>query len=140
MLRVSAAFVAAIALSGAALAAQVPAPKATTATAKAPAAKSVKAAKATVITTTGTVSKFDAAGNTLTVTTPKGDVSFMVGSSASVMVGGKKGTAADLASHTGDKVSVRYTESGGEKSAQSVHVTSAAPKTASVKKTSTKKS
>jgi hypothetical protein len=90
-----------------------------------------KPAKATAITATGTVSKFDAASNTLTVTTSKGDVSFVVDSTASIMANGKKAMASDLPSHVGHKVTVRYTESGGQKTAQSVRLTMAAPKAAS---------
>ena len=76
----------------------------------------------------------------LTVTTAKGDVTFMVGSTASVTANGKKVMASDLPSHVGHKVTVRYTESGGQKTAQSVRVTMAAPKTsASTKKTGTTK-
>ena len=107
--------------------------------AKAALAKPAKAAKVTAITTTGTVSKFDAASNTLTVTTPKGDVAFMVDSSASITANGKKVMASDLPSHVGHKVTVRYTESGGQKMAQSVRVTMAAAKTASTKKAGTTK-
>ena len=102
-------------------------------------AAAAKAAKATTITATGTVSKFDAATNTLTVTTPKGDVSFNVGSSATVMANGKKVAASDLPNHVGHKVTVRYTEAGGTKTAESIRVTMAAPKTASTKKASTGK-
>jgi hypothetical protein len=117
--------------------------QATTTPAKPAAAKTAKAkaSKTTVITASGTVSKFDAASNTLTVTTPKGDVAFMVDSTASIMANGKKAMASDLASQAGHKVMVRYTEANGQKMAQSVRVT-AAPKTASAKKTTaaTKKS
>ena len=107
-----------------------------------PAAKPAKPAKVTEITASGTVSKFDAASNTLTVTTPKGDVAFVVDSTASVTANGKKVMASDLPSHIGNKVTVHYTEAGGQKMAQSVHVTMAAPKTASAstKKSGTKKS
>jgi hypothetical protein len=123
------------ALSGPAFAGQAkPAAK----PAKAALAKPAKAPKVTVITTTGTVSKFDAASNTLTVTTAKGDVAFMVDSSASVTANGQKVAAADLPSHVGHKVTVRYTESGGQKMAQSVRVSTAA-KTASTKKAATAK-
>ena len=119
-------------LSGAAFAAQAaPAPKPA---AKTSAVKAPKAAKATAITATGTVSKFDAATNTLTVTTPKGDVTFMVGSTATVTAAGKKVAASDLPSHVGHNVTVRYTESGGQKMAQSVRVTMPSTKTASAKK------
>jgi len=108
--------------------------------AKAPAkaaVKATKAPKATVITASGTVSKFDAASNTLTVTTAKGDVSFVVDSAASITANGKKVMASDLPSHVGHKVVVRYTESNGQKMAQSVRVNMASAKTASAKKTST---
>jgi hypothetical protein len=128
--------VAMVALSSAAFAGQ------TTTTKPATKAALAKPAKATAITATGTVSKFDAASNTLTVTTSKGDVAFVVDSTASVTANGKKVMTSDLPSHVGNKVTVRYMESGGQKMAQSVRVTNAAPKTASAstKKGTTKKS
>ncbi|HEV3214491.1 MAG TPA: hypothetical protein VGZ27_02145 [Vicinamibacterales bacterium] len=112
------------------------------ASAPAKATKTAKASKTTSITASGTVSKFDAASNTLTVTTPKGDVAFMVDSSASIMAGGKKVMASDLPNQVGHKVVVHYTEANGMKTAQSVRVGTAAAKTASAKKTTaaTKKS
>jgi len=127
--------VAMVALSSVAFAGQ--------ATTAKPAAKAAlaKPAKATAITATGTVSKFDAASNTLTVTTSKGDVAFVVDSTASVTANGKKVMTSDLPSHVGNKVTVRYTESGGQKMAQSVRVTNAAKTaSASTKKGTTKKS
>jgi hypothetical protein len=130
---------AALALSSPMFAAQATTAKPTTATpaAKPAAAKAPKAKtpKATVISASGTVTKWDAASNTLTVTTPKGDVSFMVDSTASVMANGKKVMASDLPSHVGHKVMVRYTEANGQKMAQSVRVSMAAAKSASAKKT-----
>ena len=128
--------VALVALSSAAFAGQA------TITKPATKAALAKPAKATAITATGTVSKFDGATNTLTVTTSKGDVSFVVDSTASVTANGKKVMTSDLPSHVGNKVTVRYTESGGQKMAQSVRVTMAAAKTASAstKKGTTKKS
>jgi phage baseplate assembly protein gpV len=125
-----------IALSGVAFAGQAaPAAPAKPAT-KTALAKPAKA-KTTAITATGTVSKFDAASNTLTVTTSKGDVMFVVGTTATVTADGKKVMASDLPSHVGHKVTVRYTESGGQKMAESVRVTMAA--TASTKKAGTTK-
>jgi hypothetical protein len=97
------------------------------------AAKTTKAAKVTTIAASGTVSKFDSASNTLTVTTAKGDVAFMVDSSASILANGKKVAASDLSNEVGHKVVVRYTESGGQKMAQSLRI-SAAPKAAAAKK------
>jgi hypothetical protein len=133
ILRTLATAAAVIALSGAAFAAQA------TPAAKPTAVKPAKAAKVTAMATSGTISKFDAASNTLTVTTAKGDVMFMVGSTSTVTADGKKIAASDLPSHAGHKVSVRYTESGGQKMASSVRVSMAAPKAASTKKTSTAK-
>ena len=129
----AAAAIAALALSSVALAqTTATAPK----SASKAATKPAKAAKPTVISVTGTVSKFDSATNTLTVTTAKGDQSFMLDSSATVMEGAKKLSASDLSAQVGHKVTVRYTESGGTKTAQSVRVSAAAAKTASAKKTS----
>jgi hypothetical protein len=139
MLRTAAIAASIVALSAPAFAAQATAPKpATKATTEKPAKT---ATKATPVTATGTVSKYDAASNTLTVTTAKGDETFVVDSSASVTAGGKKVMASDLPSHMGQKVTVKYTESGGQKMVQSVRVTApAAPKTASAsKKTGTTK-
>ena len=144
MFRTMAVATAALALSGSAFAQTAPVAK--PAPAAAPVAKAVsdkpaKAAKATVISVTGTVGKFDAATNSLTVTTAKGDVMFVVDAAASILAGGKKVAASDLSSDAGHKITVRYTESGGQKTAESIRVTMAAPKTASVKKTAaTKKS
>jgi hypothetical protein len=112
--------------------------KAAPATTAAPATatKTAKASKTTLITASGTISKFDATSKTLTVTTPKGDVAFMVDSSATITAGGKKVMASDLPNQAGHKVTVHYTEANGQKTAQSVRVGMAAPKTASAKKTS----
>jgi len=126
----------AVAITAFALAAPAFAGQAAPATkppAKAAAAKTTKAAKVTTIAASGTVSKFDSASNTLTVTTSKGDVAFMVDSSASILANGKKIAASDLSNEVGHKVVVRYTESGGQKMAQSLRI-SAAPKAASAKK------
>jgi hypothetical protein len=122
-----------LALSGFAYAGQ--ATPATKATAKAE--KPAKAAKMTMITATGTVSKWDAASNMLTVTTAKGDVTFNVGSSAIITANGKKVASSDLSNQMGHKVTVRYSEANGQKTAESVRVSAAAAKTASAKKTST---
>ena len=138
MLRSAAIAASIIGLSGAAFAGQATPAAPAKPAAKTALAKPAKAAKATSITATGTVAKFDAASNTLTVTTAKGDVSFVVDSTASVTAGGKKVMASDLPSHVGNKVTVRYSESGGQKMAQSVRVSPAAS-TASAKKPSTGK-
>lgn len=125
MFRALAATAAVVAIAGAVVAAQTPR-----------AQKS--AAKAKALIATGTVSKFDTATNTLTVTTPKGDEQFVLGSSASVTANGKKIAASDLATRAGNKVTVRYTESAGQKTAASVRVTATVPKAAARKRAAKK--
>ena len=115
-----------LAFSGAAFAGQATSTKPAKPAAPAAAAKvskAPKAAKTTAITASGTISKYDAASNTLTLTTAKGDVSFMVDNTATVYVSGKKMMASDLSSNVGHKATVRYTDSGGSKMASSVRVT-----------------
>lgn len=87
---------------------------------------------------TGTIEKFDAASNTLTVKTSTGDENFMLGTSAKLNHGSKAIKAEDLGSLTGDKVKVHYSEASGMKTATSVMVSSAT-KAKSSKSTTPKK-
>ena len=80
----------------------------------------------------GTLDKVD--GQTLTVKTAKGSETVMLAPTARIHRASKTLAVADLASHTGDRVKVRYMESGGQKQAQSVTLSSAAV----VKKTAKK--
>jgi hypothetical protein len=74
----------------------------------------------------GTLEKFDASSRMLTVHTSKGAETLALGPNAHIMQGSKTMTADDLASHTGSKVDVKYTESNGQKTAQNVRLTAQA--------------
>ena len=114
--------VVALAVGGTTLAAQAT---------KAPAAAS-KAAKAAA--TSGKITRFDAATNTLTITTTKGDETFTLASNSTLRQGSKTIAPSDLTSLMGQNAKVRYSEAGGRKTAESVMVSGAktaakAPKT-----------
>ena len=90
-----------------------------------------KVARATTLTASGKVVKFDAASNTLTVSTNQGEQQFMLNSTARITEGQKSVAASQLGTLTDRQVQVRYTESEGHKMASSVRITAApkAPKT-----------
>jgi phage baseplate assembly protein gpV len=69
----------------------------------------------------GIVESYDAAARTLTVKGSKATWTFAVGD-ARVWDGSKSVGLEDIASHTGAKVTVKYTESGGQKSATSIRL------------------
>jgi hypothetical protein len=81
-------------------------------------------AKAKTQSIAGTLEKVD--GQTLTIQTQKGTEMVMLASSAKIQSGSKTLAASDLASQTGANVKVRYTETNGQKQAESVTVSSAA--------------
>ena len=68
----------------------------------------------------GTLQRVD--GQTLTVVTSAGAETVTLSSSATVRVGSRTLTVAELAMRTGSRIKVRYTESGGRKEAQSITV------------------
>ncbi len=70
----------------------------------------------------GTLQKVD--GQTLTIQTTKGLETVMLAPAATVRSGSKTLSAADLSGQTGSRVKVRYTETSGQKQAQSVAVSS----------------
>jgi hypothetical protein len=79
-------------------------------------------------TTKGTVKTFDAATNTLTISTAKGvEESFMLGPKANLREGEKTIAASDLAKLAGREATIRYMESEGKKHAESVMVSTGAP-------------
>lgn len=98
-----------LALGGSALAAKATKEEKPKATA---AAKSMSA--------TGKISKYDESSKTVTLTTSKGDESFVLGDSAKVMHSGKAVT--DVNSLVGHNAKVHYTEANGTKTATSVVV------------------
>jgi hypothetical protein len=61
-------------------------------------------------------------GRTLTVLTAGGPETLMLSPSATVRVGTRIVSLSELASRTGTRVKVRYTESGGQKHARSITV------------------
>jgi hypothetical protein len=115
-----------IAFAGALFAAQAT-PPATGSTQTTPKSSTHKTTKSTTAShsATGTIEKFDAASNTLTVKTASGEENFMLGTSAKLNHGSKALKAEDLSNMTGDKVKVHYTEANGTKTATSVMVSSA---------------
>ena len=66
----------------------------------------------------GTLQKVD--GQTLTIQTSKGNETVALAPSAKIHSRAKVISTADLSSHVGDRVKVRYTENKGEKQASSV--------------------
>jgi hypothetical protein len=71
----------------------------------------------------GTLQKVD--GQTITVQTSKGLETLTLVSGTKVHVGSKTLSPSDLPSQTGSRVKVHYSESGGQKQAESVTVASA---------------
>jgi hypothetical protein len=86
-------------------------------------AKPAKAAK--TMTISGTLQKVD--GQTLTVQTPKGAETVMLGPSAQIRRAGKTVTASDLGGESGSRVTIRYMENNGQKMAQSVTLAAKTP-------------
>ena len=80
------------------------------------------AKKATAHSITGTLDKYDSAGNSIVVKTAKGDETLSLGSATSIRMGATRMTPADLTGHTGQKVKVRYSEENGKQVAQSVQL------------------
>ena len=81
-------------------------------------------AKATAPAThsvSGTIESFDAGAKTLTVKGAKSTWTFST-ASAQAWEGSKSIGVDELSSHTGAKVTVKYTDEGGQKSAHSVRI------------------
>jgi hypothetical protein len=69
---------------------------------------------------TGTIEKYES--NMLTLKTSSGDEQFALGTSARIRNGSKSIKADDLSGLTGQRAKVRYTESNGQRMAQSIMV------------------
>ena len=89
-----------------------------------------KAAGAKAHEVVGTLEKFDPATKMLTVQTAKGAETLTLSSDAHIMSGSKALSAGDIASETGSRVKVSYTEANGQKMATDVRL-AATTKTAS---------
>ena len=100
------------------------APPAKSATPKSSSSSTPKAAKASTPAThtvSGTVESFDATAKTLTVKGSKSTWTFST-SAAQAWEGSKSIGVDELSSHTGAKVTVKYTDHDGQKSASSVRL------------------
>jgi len=98
---------------------------------KAATAKPAAMAKPATHSVSGTVESYDASGKSLTVKGTKSTWTFSA-ADARVWEGSKSIALDELSAQTGSKVSVKYTDEGGEKRASTIRVTPAHPaKTAS---------
>jgi phage baseplate assembly protein gpV len=80
-----------------------------------------KAAAPAAHSVSGTIESFDASAKTLTVKGAKSTWTFST-ASAQAWEGSKSIGVDELSSHTGAKVTVKYTDEGGQKSASSVRI------------------
>ena len=94
------------------------APQATKATTKSVAATSKPKAHSVV----GTLDKYDSGANTVVINTGKATDTLSLSSTSTIHMGAKTMSAADLSSHTGDRVKVRYSESNGQRTIQSLQI------------------
>jgi hypothetical protein len=78
--------------------------------------------KSTAHSVTGTLEKYDAASNTITLQSGANTETLTVGSDTAIRMGASRMSLADLSGHTGQKVKVRYTEANGQRTAQSVQL------------------
>ena len=83
--------------------------------------KAAKASTPATHTVSGTIESFDASAKTLTVKGAKSTWTFNA-SSAQAWEGSKSIGVDELSSHTGAKVTVKYTDHDGQKSASSVRL------------------
>jgi maltose-binding protein MalE len=83
--------------------------------------KAAKASTPATHTVSGTVESFDATAKTLTVKGSKSTWTFST-SAAQAWEGSKSIGVDELSSHTGAKVTVKYTDHDGQKSASSVRL------------------
>ena len=125
--------VAALSLAGSALAASS-SPSAKLQSTAQPTSASDKPAKSksqtpTTLVATGKIVQFDATGQALTLSTSKGEQHFTVGPSAHLQDSSHAITPDDLGKLAGHKATVRYKESAGEKTVESIRVSSSAAKT-----------
>jgi phage baseplate assembly protein gpV len=92
-----------------------------------------KSGKAAMHAVSGTLESYDAAGKTLTVKSTSASWTFDT-AAARVWEGSKSVGVEELSSHTGAKVTVKYTEHDGQKEASSIRLAPAHTKTATKSK------
>jgi len=76
----------------------------------------------TTLSVRGTIDNYDASSRTLSLSTSSGTVRFPVTPVTRISQGGRKVEASELQKLAGDRATVRYTDSGGNKVVESVHV------------------
>ena len=76
----------------------------------------------TTLTMRGTIEKYEASTRILSLSTSSGAVRFPLASTARIRQGWHKIDASDLEKLSGYRAAVRYSESGGKKTVESVHV------------------
>jgi hypothetical protein len=74
------------------------------------------------LSATGTIQRFDVGTHLLTIRTPRGSESFVVGDSTTIHRGARVATLQDLGKWSGSPAKVRYTESAGRRTASSVMI------------------
>jgi hypothetical protein len=79
-------------------------------------------APATTLSIRGTIDNYDRLTRVLVLTTPTGAVHFPIAPTTRIRQGWHKVDPADLPKLAGDRATVRYTESSGTKTVESVHV------------------
>jgi hypothetical protein len=85
-------------------------------------ASQVTPSASTTLRMNGTIAKFDAATRILSLSTPNGTVQFTVASAARIRQGWHRVEPLELEKLAGYRATVRYSESGDNKTVESVHV------------------
>jgi hypothetical protein len=76
----------------------------------------------TTLRVPGTIDKYEMSTRVLSLSTANGEVQFLVPSAARIRRGGQTIDASELAKLSGYRAAVRYSETGGSKTVESVHV------------------
>ena len=77
---------------------------------------------ATTLSVRGTIDKYEPSSRTLSLATSSGTVRLPLASTTRVSQGGHSVDAVELQKLAGERATVRYTESGGTRIVESVHV------------------
>ena len=78
--------------------------------------------ESTTLTMRGTIEKYEPSTRTLSISTPNATVQFPLASTSRIRQGWHKIGASDLEKLSGYRAAVRYWESRGEKTVESIHV------------------
>jgi len=82
----------------------------------------LQAPPSTTLSVRGTIDKYDATSRTLSLSTSNGNLQLPLSSTTRIRRGWRKLDPAELQKLAGDAATVRYTEAGGNKIVESVHV------------------